>query len=44
MFIGAVNESLVNFGEGHDDFALLLIWDNIIVHDLLVKLERLRLT
>ena len=41
MFINAVDESLVNFREDHDTFALLLIWDNIVVHYLLVKLEKL---
>ena len=44
MYIKADDETLVNFREDHDNFALLLIWDNIVVHYLLVKLEKLRLT
>lgn len=44
MFIDTINESLVNFGEDHNNFALLLIWDKIVVRNLLVKLEGLRST
>lgn len=41
MFIDTIDESLVNFGEDHDNFALLFVCNNIVIHDLLVKLDGL---